>query len=114
MTTSPAALLARAEFGLADTVIRACDARSRVAEAGQARVDGDRDAMARRAAAARRIIRDVKAHLARAEDALLALGVDETLAEAKTGGPNVRPVPMPRVVVNNTSRQPDDPGPCVA
>lgn len=103
MTTSPAALLGRAEFALADTVSRACDARSRVAEAGQARVDGDRDAMARRAAAARRILRDVKESVKKAEDALLALGVDETLREAKAGAPRLR------IVTPTTRQSPDGP-----
>lgn len=113
MNNSPAALLGRAEFALADASSRASDARSRVAEAHQARVSGDDDSFRRRAAAARRILRDVAESVRKAEEALLALGIDETLREAKSGGPNIRPLKGPRLILNNT-RQPDDPGPCVA
>lgn len=87
--------MVRAETDLADVVSRACDARSRVAEAIMAWTCGDHDAEARRIASARKLLSRAQEAIKDAEMALTAASAKAAVTEAKTGGPNVRRVPMP-------------------
>ena len=111
----PVTLMTTLDRQLAELSARANDCRAQIGRASGASSAGSDDATAERMASASRMFREVEAMAANIRQALTHYGVNETLREARTGGQNVRPLRNgPHIIVDNASRQPDDPGPCVA